>query len=98
MGNVSFATYDGNFNLTSVTGPTGLVDSFTYDSNGNPLPVAEVLAIAAHELGHMMGLESPQYPNDGHNSLPNHLMTASLANNPTFLYTLSQYEWDALNP
>jgi len=70
----------------------------TYDSNGNPLPVAEVLAIAAHELGHMMGLESPQYPNDGHNSLPNHLMTASLANNPTFLYTLSQYEWDALNP
>ena len=36
LGNVSVATYDANFNLTSATGPTGLTTSYTYSNAGEP--------------------------------------------------------------
>jgi RHS repeat-associated protein len=43
LGNVSFATYDGNLNLTSVAGPTGLVETYAYDLNGNRTGVTNPL-------------------------------------------------------
>jgi hypothetical protein len=73
----------------------------TFDVNNVPngdRPLSQKLLIAAHELGHAMGLTGPALPNNGHNPLPNHLMTASLAQNPNYLYELDKYEWDALNP
>ncbi len=71
---------------------TGTVAAVATNDRAQPqaFPASFISYIAAHELGHLLGLD--------HTNLNNRLMSIDQASNPNQRLELDKNEWDTINP